>query len=62
MPAYSLPLKVRCDQRFCTKRATETVFDHWNGKRGIYCAAHAKRWVKDWNDDLHKQIAKEELP
>ena len=54
MAAYSTPLRVQCDYRGCSKRATDEVFDTWNGKRGIYCAPHAKAWVKRWNAEFEK--------
>ena len=54
MAAYSVKLKVRCDSQGCVKRATEEVFDTWNGQRGIYCTPHAKAWVKKWNDGFNK--------
>lgn len=55
MPAYMLKHETRCQWQLpiqCTRRATHTVYNRWNEKRGIYCERHGKRVVLQLNENL----------
>ena len=54
MPAYRLPMQLKCGEGLCDKRAKYQVFDKWNHERGYYCDKHA-----DWRvTDMNKSYAK----
>lgn len=50
MPAYMKARPMYCDNPICHKRATQEVFDAWNGPRGIFCVKHANALVKYLNE------------
>ena len=47
MGAHSRPFSTQCSASYCTKRATEEVFNTYNSPQGVFCKKHATERVKD---------------
>jgi len=50
MSAHSRPYQTQCIKSYCTKRATEEVFNTYNAPQGVFCKKHAAELVKQLQD------------